>query len=66
MAPAPAHRAQTYWNAYKTIKLWDPSTGQERCTLVGHAGRVLTLTFSPDGTILASGDTSGTIRLWRR
>ena len=49
-----------------TVKLWDPTTGRERCTLVGHTGKVRTLAFSPDGSVLATGDAAGTIRLWRR
>jgi eukaryotic-like serine/threonine-protein kinase len=49
-----------------TVKLWDPTTGRERCTLVGHTAKVRTLAFSPDGTVLATGDAGGTIRLWRR
>jgi WD40 repeat protein len=49
-----------------TVKLWDPTTGRERCTLVGHTASVHTLAFSPDGSVLATGDKRGTIRLWRR
>jgi WD40 repeat protein len=49
-----------------TVKLWDPTTGWERCTLVGHDHPVHAVAFSPDGQILASRDGGGTIRLWRR
>jgi WD40 repeat protein/serine/threonine protein kinase len=49
-----------------TVKLWDPATGRERCTLVGHTASVHALAFSPDGSVLATGDTGGTIRFWRR
>jgi WD40 repeat protein len=48
-----------------TVKLWDPITGRDRCTLVGHTGKVFAVRFSPDGMILATGDSGGTIRLWR-
>lgn len=34
-------------------------------TLPGHEGEVISLAFSPDGSLLASGDTTGTIKLWR-
>jgi uncharacterized repeat protein (TIGR01451 family) len=45
------------------IKLWDPETGQERATLVGHTREVTQLAFSPNGHVLASLD-GDTIRLW--
>jgi WD40 repeat protein len=36
------------------------------CTLVDRTGKVRTLAFSPDGSILATGDAEGAIRLWSR
>jgi len=54
----------------KTIRLWEPATGEEIRRLLGHAGRVSALAWSPDGKTLASasddsdaGD-AATIRLW--
>src|SRR5262249_1439693 len=51
-----------------TVKLWYPATGRERCTLVGHAAKVNPLAVSPHpaASVLATGDATGTIRLWRR
>ena len=46
------------------MKLWGVATGQEWATLVGHAGWVAALSFSADGTILATGSHDQTIKLW--
>ena len=39
-------------------------TGEEKATLRGHTGHVNSVSFSPDGSILASGSSDGTILLW--
>ena len=48
----------------QTIRLWDASTGKELHTLKGHTSRVTSVSFSPDGTRIASGSDDNTIRLW--
>ena len=47
-----------------SILLWNASTPTIEDTLLGHEGRVGTLAFSPDGTLLVTGDAHGTVRLW--
>ena len=46
------------------IRLWNVTTGQPLNTLEGHMSDVWSVTFSRDGSILASGSADGTIRLW--
>ncbi|MDE0313724.1 MAG: WD40 repeat domain-containing protein [Candidatus Poribacteria bacterium] len=46
------------------IRLWDVASGENIATLWGHPTDIQSLTFSPDGTLLASGSFDGTIILW--
>jgi len=54
----------------KTVKLWDPQTGDLERTLVGHDVRVTIVRFAPDGraVVSGSGDPLGSygtsVRMW--
>ena len=47
-----------------SIFIWNADTGEHLDTLVGNKGRIVDLAFSPDGTILASGDIDEIVTLW--
>ena len=48
----------------RTVRLWDPATGESTATLFGHAEFVTSAAFSTDGRTLATGSRDGTVRLW--
>ena len=48
----------------RTIRLWDPHTGQHKILLIGHKETVNSIAFSRNGRILASASWDTTIRLW--
>jgi WD40 repeat protein len=47
------------------LHLWNPETGKYLCSLANpDSAAISAVAFSPDGSILVTGNTSGTIRLW--
>ena len=48
----------------KTVRIWDPATGQQRARLTGHTGPVNSVVIAPDSTWLATGSRDGTVRIW--
>ncbi len=48
----------------RAINLWETATGKLIGALIGHAGPVGVLAYSPDGKRLASGSADKTLRLW--
>ena len=56
-----------YWDEYTeygNVVLWDVKTDQQIAILEGHTDPVWSVSFSADGTTLASGSSDGTVKLW--
>ena len=63
VAFGPIERLLASCSADKTVRLWDPATGEHRRTLTGHTGAVRGVAFGPAG-MLASCSDDKTVRLW--
>jgi WD40 repeat protein/DNA-binding SARP family transcriptional activator len=47
-----------------TARVWDARTGTVRHTLLGHAGLVHSVAWSPDSSRLVTGSSDGTAKVW--
>ena len=46
------------------LQVWDVSTGKHIDTLSGHTNRIVSIAYSPNGSIIATGSDDNTVRLW--
>jgi WD40 repeat protein/serine/threonine protein kinase len=60
----PAGRLAAIGERSGRIRLWDLGSRRPRAELTGHTKGVERLTFSPDGSLLASAGGDGLLRLW--
>src|SRR5262249_40813277 len=51
-------------NGRGKLLLWDVTKGEELALLPGQSGYIITLSFSPDGTLLAAGSEGGEVTIW--
>jgi hypothetical protein len=52
------------WGSDSSVHLLELATGQDRRRFAGHTGRVLAMTFAPDGRTLISGGEDATALVW--
>ena len=50
--------------ADRIVKLWDPRTGHDLLSLIGHAATVTSVAFANDNRSLVTADISGAIYRW--
>jgi WD40 repeat protein len=48
----------------QVVKIWNSKTGEEIRSLIGHAGSVHSVAFSPDGKRIVTASSDKTIKIW--
>ena len=48
----------------ETLSIWNPHTGERILIVEGHSDDVRSVAFSPDGSLMATGNEEGQIRIW--
>ena len=48
----------------KTAKIWNVKDGSCLATISGHTSEVVSVQFSPDSTLLATGSMDSTAKIW--
>ncbi len=61
---APDHQTIATTSEDRTIRLWDPITGQERAALLSHTDAVFFGAFLPGGNALLSAGREGSLKVW--
>ncbi|XP_048781071.2 WD repeat, SAM and U-box domain-containing protein 1-like isoform X2 [Ostrea edulis] len=49
----------------KTVRIWDPSTGQQLCVVEGHTRYITSCAFTSDNRLLASGSNDKRVMIWK-
>jgi WD40 repeat protein len=65
VAFAPGNQTIATAGEDRTLRLWDPITGQERASLNGHTDAVFVGAFLPDCSALLSVGREGALKVWR-
>src|SRR5262249_37558540 len=54
--------AAAYWD--RAVRLWEVASSKQRAKFDGHRGEAISVSFSADGSLLASGSSDRTIVVW--